>query len=143
MTKLKKNSNCDQTKKPKLWQSSNTQIFVRLKNSNCDKSQKTKYIKIQKSNCDKNTNLKLWPNSKLWQNSKNQIVIVVIVTVVTVLVRVTYFSKNNQLDTSTSVWCVQGSLLQSCDVFLFIYLLIFFYLVAEINFLGNFLVKFI
>ena len=42
-----------------------------------------------------------------------------IVVIVTVIVRVTYFSKNNQLDTSTSAWCVQGSFSQSCDVFLY------------------------
>ena len=83
MTKLKKNSSCDQTQKLKLWQISNTQIVTKLKfwqnsktliftNSICDNS-----------NCDETrivTKLKLWQNStiklgqnlkkgKLWQNS--------------------------------------------------------------------------
>ena len=44
------------------------------------------FLKIQKSNCD-----------------KTQIGMVVIVTVVTEVVRVIYFGKNNPLDTLTSV----------------------------------------
>ena len=110
-----------------MWQNSKTQFFTKLKkeiatkfkNSNCDKTKITQVVtklknqivtKLKKSNCDKTQKI------KLRQNSKNQIVIVVIVTVVTVIVRVTSFSKNNQLDTSTSVWCVQGSFSQPCDV---------------------------
>ena len=87
------NSNCDETQKLKLWQNSKTQTVTK-----CDITQKLQIVtKLKNSNYDKTQKL------KLWQNSKNQIV--------------TYFSKNNQLDTSTSVWCVQGSFSQTCDVY--------------------------
>ena len=45
---------------------------------------------------------------------------VVIVTVVTVVVRVTSFNKNNQLHTSTSVCFVQGSFLRFRDVYVMV-----------------------
>ena len=105
MTKLK-NTNCDKT-----------QFLTKLKNLNCEKTQKPKFWK-KNSNCEKkrkkgdNTwKLKLWQNYKtklekkiltnylkktqkmwLWQNSNIQIVTVVIGTLVTVVVIVTYFS---------------------------------------------------
>ena len=65
MTKLK-NSNCDQTQKPKLWQ-----IVIKIKNSNCDKTKKkSNFDKTKKNlNCDKTQSekhkkLKLGPNSE-------------------------------------------------------------------------------
>ena len=73
-----------------------TQIGTKLKKKlNCDKSKK-KYInvtKLKNSNCDQSQKI------KLWQNSKTQIVTMVIVTVVIVAVvtavLITSFSKNN------------------------------------------------
>ena len=62
---------------------------------------------------------------KIVTKLKTQIVMVVIVKVVTVVVRVTYFIKNNQLHTLTSVWCVQGSFSQSCDVYILTGLVLF------------------
>ena len=70
MAKLK-NSNCDKTKKNKLWQNLKDQIVTKLKNSNC--------AKLKKLNCE---------------NSKTQIVIVIKMTVVTEVVKMTSFSKN-------------------------------------------------
>ena len=134
------------TQKIKFWQNSQTQIVTKVKKtqivktSNCEK--KTQKLKLWKNlkknlNCDKTKKLKLWQNSKTqtltklkrnqivtklkriksWQISKSQIVMVVIVTVVTLVVRLTSFSKTTQqLDTLTSVWWVQGSFSQSCDV---------------------------
>ena len=83
------------------------------------KVQKTNSTKFKNSNCDKTQKLKLWLNSKTQTVTKlkPQNVMVIIVTVVTVIVSVTSFSKNNQPDTLTSVWCVQGSFSQPCDVF--------------------------
>ena len=61
MTTLK-NSNCDKTKKHKLWLNSKTQILTKhknlimtkLNNSNCDKTQKLKWWKkLKNSNCEK------------------------------------------------------------------------------------------
>ena len=49
-------------KKLSLWPNSKTQVVTRLNNSNYDKTQKLNLW--QNSNCD---------NSKLWQNSKTQI----------------------------------------------------------------------
>ena len=79
-----KNSNCDQTKKLKLWHHSKTQIVIKLKNSMVTKLKKSNCDKPKKnSTCDKTqlvTKLKLWHSSncdktqvvtkpKLWQNS--------------------------------------------------------------------------
>ena len=56
-------------------------------------------------------------DSNFDKTKKNQIVTklktkqIVMVVIVTVVVRTT-----QQLETSTSVWCVQGSFSQSCDV---------------------------
>ena len=52
MTKLK-NSNCEKTKKLKLWQNSI---------SNRDQTQKLKIVTKINSNCDKTQKLKLWQN---------------------------------------------------------------------------------
>ena len=55
MTKLK-NSNCDKTKKLKLWKNPKLKL---LQNS------KPQIVtKLKKSNCDKTQNLELWKNSK-------------------------------------------------------------------------------
>ena len=65
------NSNCNKTKKNKLWQNLKDQIVTKLKNTNC--------AKLKKINCS---------------NSKTQIVIVIKITVVTEEVIMTSFSKN-------------------------------------------------
>ena len=136
-----------QNSKLKLWQNSKTQIATKLENSNCDKTKKFKLWQNFKknSNIDKTkknqtvTKLKkktdLWQNSrtqtvielkkKLWQNlkdqivtklknsncaklkkqncdnSKTQIVIVIKITVVTEVVIMTSFSKKH-LNTLTT-----------------------------------------
>ena len=59
-----KNSNCDETQKPKLWWNLKTQKVMKLKNSNCDEIQKLIVIKLKNSNCDKTWKLKLWWNAK-------------------------------------------------------------------------------
>ena len=64
--KKTQNSNCDKTKKPKLWQTSQTQIVLKHKNSNCDNSKAQITI-----------NLKLWPNLKtqvlkMWEKIKKK-----------------------------------------------------------------------
>ena len=81
-----------------MWQNSKIQIVTKLK---------TRIVtKLKNSICDKTQNNKLWQNSKTqsvtklkkikwWQNSITQNALVVIVTVVTVLVIVTSFRKNN------------------------------------------------
>ena len=76
MAKLK-NSNCDKTKKYKLWQNSKTQIVTilqktqivtKLKNSNYDQTQivaklkNSNFTKLKKSNCDKTQKHILWQN---------------------------------------------------------------------------------
>ena len=77
-TKLKKSLNCGKTQELKLWQNSKffwqnlkDQIVTKLKNSNC--------AKLKKLNCS---------------NSKNQIMIVMKMTVVTEVGIMTSFSKN-------------------------------------------------
>ena len=113
MTKLK-NSNFDETQKLKLGQNSKKQIVTKKKK----KSQILTQLK----------------KLKLWQSSKTQIVMVVIVTVMTVVVRARFFNKNNQLHTSTSVWCVQGSFSRSRDVSFIKYTYICLIRVNEQNF---------
>ena len=72
MIKLKK-SNCDEIQKLKLWQNSNTEIGMKLKNSNGDKNKKNQFVtklkklKLwQKLNCDKN---QIVTKHKFWQKS--------------------------------------------------------------------------
>ena len=77
---IKKNSNCDETQKPKMklknsngdktqkfkwWQNSKTKIVKKLNNSNCDKTLKTQVV----------TKLKLWQNPN-WD--KTQVLHIVI-----------------------------------------------------------------
>ena len=59
-------SSGDETQKLKLWQNSETQIMMKLKNSNDDKTIKKKVTKLKNSNSLKNlivTEFKLWQNS--------------------------------------------------------------------------------
>ena len=103
--KLKCDQTCEGKKhKPKLWNRNLTKIVKNFKNSNCDKTRKLKLWQNSKNQIM----TKLKKNIKLWQNSKSQIVTVVIVTVLTVVVIVTYFSKNNSTPWQLMP-CSQGS----------------------------------
>ena len=73
---------------------------------NGDKTQKLKFL--QNSKTQILTKLK---KIKWWQTSKTQLMTVVILTVVTVVVIVTYFTKNNSTPRQP-MRCVQGSFLQ-------------------------------
>ena len=90
MAKLK-NSNCDKTKKKKLWQKLKDKIVTEIKNSN--------FTKLKKLNCD---------------NSKTQIVIVIKMTVVTKVVIMTFFSENTL--TPRQPTTLRAAIRNSCDV---------------------------
>ena len=112
MTKLQ-NSNFYKTQKLKLWQNSKTQIVTKLKKFFLQNSKTQILTKLKNSNSDKTKQI------KLWKNSKTQIVMVVIVTVVTVVVRVTSFSKRNSTPRQ-QMRCSQGSFLRFLRCFLLI-----------------------
>ena len=92
VTKVK-NSYCDKTQKLKLWNTSN-QTVTKLKNSNYKIPKIEIVTKLKKLNYDK--------------TKKYQIVTVFIMTVVTVVLMVTYFSKNNSIP-QQPLQCSQGS----------------------------------